>query len=169
MINSYHPEFLTATILNWQHLLNDNFKQIIINAMSWLVKEGKCKIYAFVIMPNHIHLLWKIEDGFDRANVQGALLSFTAHEFKKKLTSDYERLKKYQVNLVDRKFQFWQRDCRIKECWSEEFFKQKLNYIHGNPLQPHWNLADFPEDYYWSSALFYETGESPFEFLAYYR
>ncbi|MDQ8005627.1 MAG: transposase [Pedobacter sp.] len=169
MLKSYHPEFLTATILNWQHLLSDDFKHIIIDAMKWLVTQKRCTIYGFVIMPNHIHLLWKIEDGFDRANVQGALLSYTAHEFKKRINEDNAQLTNYQVNLVDRTFQFWQRDCMVKECWGEEFLKQKLDYIHHNPLQAHWNLASLSEDYYWSSASFYENGESPFDFITHYK
>ena len=31
---------------------------------------------------------------------------------------------------------------------------QKLNYIHYNPCQAHWQLAVIPEDYKWSSDLF---------------
>jgi REP element-mobilizing transposase RayT len=169
MIKSYHPEFLTATILNWQHLLDDEFKQIVINAMRWLVNQKRCRIYGFVIMPNHIHLLWKIADGFDRANVRGALLSFTAHEFKMRLATNPIRLKVYQVNLVDRTYQFWQRDCAVKECWSEMFFEQKLDYILNNPLQPHWNLADLPERYFWSSASFYIDGKNSFDFITHYK
>ena len=41
---------------------------------------------------------------------------------------------------------------------SKKSFGQKLNYIHFNPCQPHWNLAASPEEYKWSSARFYETG-----------
>ncbi len=84
MLQSYYPEFLTATIYNWQHLLKDNYKQIITDSFNWLV-TNKCTINAFVIMPNHFHLLWKIADGLERKDVQGALFSFTAHEFKKYL------------------------------------------------------------------------------------
>ncbi|MES2446059.1 MAG: transposase [Bacteroidota bacterium] len=168
-MKTYHPEFLTATILNWQHLLVEEFKQIIIDAMRWLVQEKRCKIYGFVIMPNHIHLLWKIEDGFERIDVQGALLSFTAHEFKRKLKNNALELAKFKVNLIDRSCQFWQRDCVVKECWGEQFFEQKLDYTHNNPVQSHWNLSDTPENYYWSSASFYETGVSPFEFLTHYK
>ena len=168
-MSSYHPEFFTATILKWQHLLSDEFKQIVVEAMNWLVEKRRCKIYGFVIMPNHIHLLWKIEDGFERVDVQGALLSFTAHEFKSKLKYNIETLANYKVNLTDRTFQFWERDAMVKECWSEKFFEQKLDYIHNNPLQPHWCLADAPEYYYWSSASFYENGECLFKFITHYK
>ena len=86
MLKSYYTEFFTATILNWQKLLHDdNLKQIIVDSLQWLVKEKRCTVYAFVIMPNHMHLLWRIAEGLEREMVQGALLSFTAHAFKKHL------------------------------------------------------------------------------------
>src|SRR5678815_4142470 len=86
MLKSYYTEFFTATILNWQKLLHDdNLKQIIVDSLQWLVKEKRCTVYAFVIMPNHMHLLWRITEGLEREIVQGALLSFTAHAFKKHL------------------------------------------------------------------------------------
>ncbi len=86
MLQNYHTEFLTATIFSWYHLLkDDSYKHIILDSFEWLVKEKKCTINAFVIMPNHFHLIWKTSDGFERKNVQGALFSFTAHQFKNKL------------------------------------------------------------------------------------
>jgi REP element-mobilizing transposase RayT len=60
---------------------------------------------CFVIMPNHFHLLWKISDGFERKDVQGAMFSFTAHEFKKNLKkSDLILLENHYVNKSDRSF-----------------------------------------------------------------
>ncbi len=172
MIKSYHAEFLTATILNWQHLLQDDqYKQIIIDSLAWLVEEKRCAVYAFVIMPNHIHLLWRIMGGLERAQVQAALLSFTAHTFKRYLKQqDAALLAKHFVNAADRSYQFWQGDPMVKECWSEPFFLQKLNYIHFNPCQPHWRLAVVPEDYPWSSAAFYEKNDAAcYPWLIHYR
>jgi putative transposase len=167
---SHHIEFLTATILRWQHLLADNkFKQIILESLAWLSKEGRCKVYGFVIMPNHIHLIWKIADGFTRQEVQAAFLSFTAHEFKKLLSDNKKLLNEYLVNDADRKYQFWERDSRVKECWNESFLLQKLNYIHSNPCQPHWNLSQIPEDYVWSSASFYQTNDLKYSWLCHYK
>ncbi|HLK30499.1 MAG TPA: transposase [Puia sp.] len=137
MTLSYHTEFLTATILDWKHLLkDDNCKQIIIDSLQWLVEQKRCSVQAFVIMPNHIHLLWKISDGIERFYAQGALLSFTAHAFKKYLmAADPTMLNKHYVNKIDRQYQFWQRESMVKECWSEKFFNQKMGYIHNNPCQ----------------------------------
>lgn len=42
---------------------------------------------------------------------------------------------------------------------------QVLEYIHNNPLQEHWKLAELPEDYYYSSARYYLKEQSEFKFI----
>ena len=50
--------FWTDTIKDWQTLLyDDNYKAIIIDSLRELVLKRKIIVYAFVIMPNHIHLI----------------------------------------------------------------------------------------------------------------
>jgi len=171
MLQNYQTEFLTGTIFSWHHLLKDDeFKKVITDSFQWLTKEKKCIINAFVIMPNHVHLIWKISNGFERKDVQGALFSFTAHEFKKKIKRNNPALlEDYLVNKVDREYEFWEREPMIKECWTEKFFRQKLSYIHFNPCQPHWNLTAVPENYKYSSAKFYETGIKEFNFLTHFN
>jgi REP element-mobilizing transposase RayT len=73
MLQTYHPEFLTVTILNWKYLFaGDQTKTIVVDSLQWLVQNKRCAVNAFLIMPNHIHLLWKIADGFERKEGQGA-------------------------------------------------------------------------------------------------
>jgi putative transposase len=170
MTRTYHPEFLTATILNWQHLLaDDKLKQQVVDSFEWLVMEKRCSIYAFVIMPNHIHLLWRIADGFERQMVQGALFSYTGHAFQKYLRDTNPGiLNKHYVNDADRTYQFWERNPLPKECITDGFLTQKLEYIHNNPCQPHWQLSKFPEQYHWSSASFYERGDKRFSWLKHF-
>lgn len=85
----YHPQFFTATILEWKHLLkDDSYKDIIVNSLSFLKNEGSIVIYAFVIMPNHIHLIWQVQDGFNRDKIQMRFLKYTAQQMKFKLTLD---------------------------------------------------------------------------------
>ena len=170
MTLSYYPEFITSTILNWQHLLaDDRLKQTVADSLHWLTQEKRCKVYAFVIMPNHVHLLWKIEANFQRKDVQGTLFSFTGHQFKKYLQLHNPLLlQKHYVNDADRSYQFWEREPLVKECRKDKFFMQKINYIHNNPCQPKWSLADLPENYLWSSAAFYESGNNDFPWLSNY-
>ncbi|WP_246849943.1 transposase [Rufibacter roseolus] len=65
-----HITFFTATILEWKHLLKpDKYKNTILDSLRFLVREKRVKVYGFVIMPNHVHLLWKMEEPHLRENV----------------------------------------------------------------------------------------------------
>ena len=71
-------------------------------------------------------------------------------------------------NKKDRKYQFWKRDPLAISITSKKALLQKLDYIHNNPVQEKWKLADLPENYRWSSAAFYLTGKDEFGFLTHY-
>ncbi len=52
---------------------------------------------------------------------------------------------------------FWQRRFYDFNVWSEKKLKEKLNYMHRNPVQQ--KLVYHPKDWPWSSWSFYEKGE----------
>lgn len=52
-------------------------------------------------------------------------------------------------------YKVWENGYFAKDVFSAEFLRQKMIYVHNNPCQPHWNLAERPKDYIWSSAGFY--------------
>jgi putative transposase len=168
--NSY-PQFLTATILEWKHLLkHDEYKQIVIDSLLFLTKEGSVVINAFVIMPNHIHLIWQIQDNYKHDKIQMRFLKYTAQQMKFTLIDSNNRmLNDFLVNSKDRQYQFWERNSLSIDLWTEKVFIQKLIYIHNNPIKDPWNLVVCPEDYKYSSAKFYETGIDEFGILTHYK
>ena len=149
--------FTTATILNWKPLLRfDDLKDVIIHSLEFITSEKRAVVYAFVIMPNHIHLVWQILEPYSLEEVKAALLSFTAHQFKKMLKATRPKeLEQYRVNLIDREYQFWERNALSVPVYHDKFYQQKVLYIHRNPCSGHWRLAVTPEAYIYSSA--YET------------
>jgi REP element-mobilizing transposase RayT len=53
-----YPQFFTATNLEWKKLLKpDRYKDIVISSLRFLVTDKRAKIFAFVIMENHIRLI----------------------------------------------------------------------------------------------------------------
>jgi REP element-mobilizing transposase RayT len=167
-----HPvEFFTATNLNWLHILESDYhKQILLEALKHRSDNGQLTINAFVIMPNHFHIIWRVHDGIDRGAFQRDLMKFTARSVLKFMMMNEDRLlKQLQVKAADRKQQVWERNPLSIELFTEDVFIQKLNYIHNNPLQPKWSLCKKPEDYFYSSAKFYETGIDDFGLLTHYK
>ena len=51
---------------------------------------------------------------------------------------------------------------------NKEMAAQKLDYMHLNPMQPHWLLCCNPADYRFSSALFYEQNVNEFGILTHF-
>jgi putative transposase len=166
----YHQTFFTATIYKWISVLQyEECKQIIVDSLNFLVEKKRVRVFAFVIMPNHIHLIWQIQEGHSKENVQRDFLKFTGQQIKFYLEkNDNNLLKQLEVNLKDRKYQIWQRNALSIPIWTPKVLEQKLNYIHLNPIQEKWKLCTYPEEYKFSSARFYFENKTMFSFLCHY-
>jgi REP element-mobilizing transposase RayT len=158
-------QFYTATIFKWEYLLkNSNYKQIIIDSLTFLVHEKRVKVYGFVIMDNHIHLIWQGTGLYSLKHSQLNFMKFTAQQIKFDLEKNKpDTLSHFYVEAKDRKFQFWQRNALSIDIMSYDVFLQKLNYIHKNPVKA--GLCDIETDYLYSSAKHYQQMEHPFNFL----
>lgn len=149
--------FWTATIKDWINLLapTEN-KHVIIDSLAWLCKKELARIYGYVIMPNHIHLLWEQLKMNGEEFPKNSLLKHTAHIFCKNIkTGNEEMLNRFLVKASDRQFNVWQRDPMAIQILSREMAFQKLDYIHHNPVKEKWKLSDTSEGYRFSSAAFY--------------
>jgi putative transposase len=102
----YWPQFYTATINNWQHLLaDDEHKDIIVDSLKFLVTEKRIGLNAFVIMSNHIHLIWQPMFGFTPTDIQSSFMKYTAQQLKRSLTeNNKEALASFKVNKYDREY-----------------------------------------------------------------
>ncbi len=130
-------------------------------------------VTGFVIMPNHIHLLLYFSPNSpELMKVIANGKRFLAYEIVKRLEMQKEiqlldRMQKV-VNLSDRKnkklHEVFRPSYDAKECFTEDFILQKLDYIHKNPISKKWNLVENYLDYKHSSARFYVLNERCPEF-----
>lgn len=167
----HYPQFITITNHNWLPVLkNDYHKDIVIEALKKRVENQQITIYAFVIMPNHMHLIWQLHDGINKMNFQRDFLKFAARSLLWFMRMNNDTiLPLLEVNARDRKFQVWKRNSLSIDLYSEKVLLQKLHYIHQNPIKEKWKLAVSPEDYKYSSAVFYEKGVDTFGILTHFR
>ena len=66
-------------------------------------------------------------------------------------TTKHERKKGQRHKVFEESFD-------AKECYSREFLRQKLEYMHKNPIAKRWQLVNDFTEYLYSSASFYEKG-----------
>lgn len=166
---TYPASFFTATNLNWKPLLSRNVhNDIVMNSLSYMQGDKRISLYAFVIMSDHIHLIWQPLGNHTPKQNQHNFLKYTAQQIKFNLLEcSRAELETYRVNASDREYQFWERNALSIELYSEKVFLQKLNYIHQKPVRA--RLCMYPEDYHYSSAKFYETGMDDWGILSHYR
>jgi putative transposase len=162
------PQFFTATIQNWKQLLkNDEFKEIIIEGLKFLVNEKRIELSAFVIMSNHVHIIWQPLQQYTLTQIQMSFMTQTAKAIKKKLALENpDILEQLRVNKYDRTYQIWKREPLSIELFTEKAFMQKLEYIHENPVTA--ALVNFAEEYKYSSAKFYLEGIDEFDMITHY-
>ncbi len=130
--------------------------------------EGE-RMVGYVIMPNHLHILLLVQEGHSINRILAEGKRFMAYEIRKRLIAgDHQDMLAVMAGGVragdERRgslYRVFETSSDIKECWSEKFLHQKLDYIHNNPVSGKWSLVDDPALYAYSSAGFYMLGSEP--------
>jgi REP element-mobilizing transposase RayT len=149
-------------------LEDDSFKEIVLDSLSFLTKADRINVFAFVIMSNHFHLIWQMKGDHKREDVQRDFLRYTSQQILKHLRNKQSPLQDgLLVQAQDRKHQVWERNSLGIPLFTDEFFFQKLEYIHANPVKA--GLCKYPEEYRYSSARFYYKNEKKWDFLVHYN
>jgi putative transposase len=128
--------------------------EIVLSSLRFLVEEQRIWLYGYVLMPNHIHILWRRQDLWLEKSIQQQFLKYTAQQIKFNLIENYPaELKNYKSTQGDREYHFWERRPFNATMNSRKVIEQKLEYIHQNPVRK--GLCDLPENYVYSSARYY--------------
>ncbi len=141
--------------------------QIFINVLKEIREIHPFKLVGYVIMPDHVHLI--LNPLAEKISViMRKLKGKSAHLVVNWLKENNftESLKKLSVEAKTerQKYAVWQRDFSAVDLWSPKFLRQKLDYIHLNPIRA--KLCDHPAKWTFSSYHAYsphKKGEVPIE------
>jgi REP element-mobilizing transposase RayT len=155
--------FVTFTITEWLNVLqNDSSKMIIVETIRFYQKNRGLIIYAYCIMPNHIHLIAQSNADEELSAIIRDIKKYTAKLIIKKLENDNNEEGKKALKVFSdegkrlkriTKYKVWQDGNRPMVLYSNKFIWQKLDYIHNNPVE--YGLAAKAEEYMFSSARNY--------------
>lgn len=168
IIESDGVYFITFTCHQWLPLIKQtNGYDLVYNWFDYLKSKGHY-INGFVIMPNHVHALIAFRNTGQVINtIVGNGKRFMAYEIIIRLKQQKEDKLLYQLHLSveakdlerNKKHEVWEDSFDWKECRTNKYMQQKLDYMHNNPCKGKWNLAFAPAAYEHSSARFYIAGE----------
>ncbi len=176
----------TTTIMGWKHIfIKQKYLDCIIDSFRFHQEKKAVYTVGYCIMPNHLHWIIKLNDNDkDISMVVGSFKSYIAHEILNGLKTKKNGVNRplhpiflknpnlaiespsallgYFARLAhrdsDQDHRFWQRNSDIKLIETYLFLRQKLDYIHHNPVRDNWNFVEDPSKYPFSSSRYYEEG-----------
>mgnify|MGYP000845592174 CR=1 FL=1 len=153
--------FLTITIVDWLPVVVGTAPcEIVLESLLFCRKQKELRLYAYVLMENHLHLVAEAPD------LTGCVQSFKRHTARSIInwatTTNKDWLlhqfgycrKAYKHNS---QYQVWQEGAHPQLIQGDDMLRQKMVYIHNNPVRR--GYVDMPEHWRYSSARNYESGD----------
>lgn len=161
------PYFCTLTVLDWIPVfIEENHIIPLIKNLQFCRKQRGLRLYAYVVMPDHLHLIAGAEEGlhpiirdFKRFS------SRTIHELltanSRSTTLSWFQHSVESARSVRGEFSMWVHDFQPKAIYSQDDFQERIEHLHQNPVRK--GLVTHPGDWRFSSAGYYlgdrKTGE----------
>ena len=161
--NPHGVYFISTSVINWISIfVREKYFESLITNLDYCRKNKGMEIYAYCIMPNHFHLIFRSRE----VPASSLIRDFKTYTSKQLFTMISENKKESRKDWITRTFnfyglinpsnknhQFWQNANHPIELWSYAMFEQKRNYIHQNPVKA--GFVNNPEDWKYSSARNY--------------
>jgi REP element-mobilizing transposase RayT len=160
--------FITDTVVDWVDIFSRPiYRHIIIESLLYCQKEKGLIIYAWVLMTNHMHMIVGSNGANKVSDIMRDFKKFTSKEILSTLlVESTESRREWMLNRFEyaekndkkiKNYRFWQEGNDAQEIYLNNYFNQKLNYIHENPVKA--EIVNRPKDYRYSSAIDYAGGK----------
>lgn len=161
--------FVTWTLIDWLHLFDkEPYRQLILDSLNFLRTEKKTQLNAFVVMSSHVHAVLWPELGINLSDVTRDFKRFTSRKISKEVERQnaveilavFEKARSANHAQAVSKYQVWQEGSHPEAIFTGKFARQKIDYIHMNPVKA--GLVETPDQWLHSSAHAYMLGEETF-------
>lgn len=141
-----HAHFITFTCYRrMRHLTDDKACAAVLRALENTRRRYGLRVYGFVLMPEHVHLLLSEPERGTLARALQSLKSASARTARRRSAENMEE-----------RAPFWQARYFDRYMRDHQEFSEKLRYIHRNPVKR--GLSALPELWPWSSFRHYCDG-----------
>ncbi|MDF2156670.1 transposase [Algoriphagus sp. CAU 1675] len=145
--------FVTFTVHQWVDVFTrDIYREKFIDGLKFCQDQKGLEIFSWVVMTNHCHLILRAKEE-NLSDVIRDLKKFTSKSiFQAIQTNPKESRREWICKLlsIEDRIWFWEEGYHGEEIYSVDFFDNKAEYIHQNPVKA--GFVDKEEEYIWSSA-----------------
>jgi putative transposase len=137
--NTGQSHFVTFCCYHRRALLIEHAtRQVFESALERVRRSFRLRVYGYVVMPEHVHLLLSEPEWGRLADALKSLKQGVSRR------------------LIGNAEHFWQKRYYDFNVRNHAQFVEKLRYIHRNPVKA--GLCERPDDWAWSSFRHYATG-----------
>lgn len=161
------PHFVTFSVVGWVDVFSrESYKEIFVNSLKYCQEHKGLNLHAWVVMTNHVHLIISSSSN----KIEHLVRDIKKYSSKQIVAAIQENptesRKEWMLNLFsyagrnnsnNKEYQFWKQDYHPIELDNHEKLKQRLDYLHENPVRS--GLVWEPWHYKYSSAIDYFTKE----------
>lgn len=152
--------FVTLTVVGWIDVFTRrDYCDLIVENLNYCINHKNLQVYAFCIMPSHIHLIAAAQEG----QLSDILRDFKSYTSKLLInaieTNPTESRKEWLLymfryfakgNPHKQQYQFWQHNNHPIDLYDTRLFQQRLHYLYYNPVEA--GLVNEPQNYMYTSA-----------------
>ena len=176
MANSYrvftdknYAYFVTWTVVDWLSLFAEiSYCQIVLDSLNFIKTHKHTQLNAFVVMPTHVHAILWPDEGVNLSDVTRDFKRFTSRaistEAQKQGANKF--LKAFELARRNNRaqdvsdYQVRQEGSHPEANFTEKFARQKMGYLHLNPVRA--GLAETIDEWPYSSARAYLLREETY-------
>jgi putative transposase len=129
----------------------DELKEIACKALDEARESGKFALYAYVIMPDHLHVITdSARSSADTLRFMNGIMGHRVIAYLKE--KGYESsLQKLRQETKRRHYQYslWDHHPNVRLLLTEKMLLERVHYLHENPVRA--GLVELAEDYRYSS------------------
>ena len=160
VLDTRYPYFITSSIVDCLPIFGiPEIANIMLKSLCFMQSDREIILYSYVILENHVHMIVQSTDLQKKIR---ALKSYSAREIINCLIANYNTfyLSKFKElklkNHRDSEYQVWQEGYHPKQISDEKSMRQKIEYIHNNPVSR--GYVAHPCHWRYSSARNYHEG-----------
>lgn len=133
--------FITSTVVGFINIFSDKqASEIFVDCLRFYQERGDFILLAWVLMPNHFHLIAKKADSSNISEIIGGIKRYTARQIGllrgiPELCSLIDRIRQAALSEPGKGTAVWKPRFDSYVIKSEDVLKQKIEYIHNNPVR----------------------------------
>ncbi len=139
------PYFITMTVVDWIDVfMRKNHKIAIVESLQYCQKKKGLEIFGWCLMPSHLHMIIRAGEGYNLSDILRDFKRHTSKTVLNQIIEEPESRREWMLEAFEKagtksskhyKYKFWQDGSHPVELLSEKFIRQKLDYIHNNPVE----------------------------------